>query len=386
MRAVGGMTTRFAGGPGRMVAEIDAFNAAHEFEKRGMALTPVKFGISFTTSFLNQAGALVNVYQDGTVLVNHGGTEMGQGLHTKMKQIAALEFGISPERVKVNATDTSKVPNTSATAASAGTDLNGMAVKNAVEAIKNRLRPVAADYFNKQSGNTNSSAKDIVFENNEVFDAANPDRRLTFRELVQSAYLQQVSLSSTGFYRTPGIGWDRDKGYGRPFNYYAFGMAVSEVEVDTLTGQHRLLRVDILHDVGDSLNPAIDIGQVEGGYVQGLGWVTTEECKWDADGHLLNHSPDTYKIPSVQDIPRDFRVQLLQGAPNPRAIRKSKAVAEPPFMLALSAWLAIKDALSAITDHEIEPPYSLPATNEVIVLAAEKLRQAIAENQMNGSK
>ncbi len=366
--------------------EIEVFNVAHEFEKRGMALTPVKFGISFTTSFLNQAGALVNVYQDGTVLVNHGGTEMGQGLHTKMKQIAALEFGISPERVKVNATDTSKVPNTSATAASAGTDLNGMAVKNAVETIKNRLRPVAADYLNKQACDTTSSEEDIVFENNEVFDAAKPDRRVTFRELVQNAYLRQVSLSSTGFYRTPDIGWDRDKGHGRPFNYFAFGMAVSEVEVDILTGHHRLLRVDILHDVGDSLNPAIDIGQVEGGYIQGLGWVTTEECKWDSHGRLLNHSPDTYKIPSVQDIPRDFRVQLLQGAPNPRAIRKSKAVAEPPFMLALSAWLAIKDALSAIADHEIEPPFSLPATNEVIVLAAEKLRQAIRNKQLVGGK
>jgi xanthine dehydrogenase molybdopterin-binding subunit B len=339
-----------------------------------MAITPVKFGISFTTSFLNQAGALVNIYKDGTILVNHGGTEMGQGLHTKMQQIAALEFGVSIDRIRVNATDTSKVPNTSATAASAGADLNGMAVKNAVDILKSRIAQAVAAIFTEKYPQEPTKSECIVFENDRIKDSKHPDRSIGFAEAMPLMQLRQVSLSTTGFYRTPNIGWDKDKGFGKPFHYFAFGMAVTEAEVDILTGYHTFLRADILHDVGDSLNPQIDIGQVEGGYIQGLGWCTTEEVKWDDKGNLITHSPDTYKIPSVQDIPKDFRTQLLQGVPNPNTIRKSKAVAEPPLMLALSGWLAIKDAISAVRNHEVEPEFSLPATNEVILLSVEKLK------------
>lgn len=366
---------------------IDEFNEVNEFFKKGMALTPVKFGISFTTTFLNQAGALVNIYKDGTILVNHGGTEMGQGLHTKMQQIASAEFGVSLDKVKVNATNTSKVPNTSATAASAGADLNGMAVKDAVDKLKERIANSLAQLWtdknsttprlpNKEyEGGQASLQHSIRFEDNSIFDAEHPERRIAFGDAMPLMNLRQVSLSATGFYKTPNIGWEKEKGWGKPFHYYAFGMACTEVLVDTLTGHHTILRADILHDVGDSLNPQIDMGQVEGGYVQGNGWVTTEEIKWDDKGNLMTHSPDTYKIPSVQDIPRDFRTQLLQNVPNPNTIRKSKAVAEPPLMLALSTWLAIKDAISAVANHQIEPEFSLPATNEVIVLAVEKLKK-----------
>ena len=344
-----------------------------------MAITPVKFGISFTTSFLNQAGALINIYKDGTVLVNHGGTEMGQGLHTKIRQIAALELGVSVDQVKVNATNTSKVPNTSATAASAGTDLNGAAVKNGVEKLKMRIAEVVARHFHKVSGNEKSLPANIKFENERVFDAQNPDLTMPFKQAILEAYFAQTSLSATGFYKTPDISFDREKGRGKPYHYFSFGMAVTEVTVDTLTGFIQNERVDILHDVGESLNPRLDIGQVEGGYIQGCGWVTTEECKWGDKGNLLNHSPDTYKIPNVQDIPKIFNTNLLEGAPNPNTIRRSKAVAEPPLMLAFSTWLAIKDAISAVGNHEFEPEFELPATNEVVVLACEKIRKKQAK-------
>jgi xanthine dehydrogenase large subunit len=357
---------------------VDEFNSQSEFYKKGIALTPVKFGISFTTTFLNQAGALVNVYKDGTILVNHGGTEMGQGLHTKMQQIAAAEFGVSLDRVKVNATNTSKVPNTSATAASASADLNGMAVKNAIDKLKSRIAESLAQYWSENNSSTPSLQHSIAFENNFIHDTDHPERKVSFEDAMPLMNLRQVSLSATGFYKTPNIGWNKAKGWGKPFHYYAFGMACTEVLVDVLTGHHEILRTDILHDVGDSLNPQIDLGQVEGGYIQGNGWVTTEEIKWDAKGNLLTHSPDTYKIPSVQDIPRDFRVELLQNVPNPNTIRKSKAVAEPPFMLGLSTWLAIKDAISAVANHEIEPQFSLPATNEVIVMSVENLKKKVA--------
>ncbi len=359
---------------GRRREAVNEFNSSNEFFKRGLAITPVKFGISFTTSFLNQAGALVLVYTDGTILVNHGGTEMGQGLHTKIHQIAAAEFGVSPDRVKVNATNTSKIPNTTATAASAGADLNGMAVKAAVDTLKSRIAEAVAAIFTEKHPEDPSRAEAIVFQNDRITDSGRPDRTIGFAEVMPMLHLRQISLSATGFYRTPGIGWDKRKGHGRPFHYYAFGMAVTEVLLDVLTGRHTMLRTDILHDVGDSLNPGIDIGQVEGGYVQGVGWCTTEEVKWDDRGNLLTHSPDTYKIPSVQDIPKDFRVALLEGVPNPNTIRLSKAVAEPPLMLALSAWLAIKDAISAVANHEIEPEFSLPATNETILLSIEDLK------------
>jgi xanthine dehydrogenase molybdopterin binding subunit len=354
---------------------VDEFNSKNEFYKKGIALTPVKFGISFTTTFLNQAGALVNIYKDGTVLVNHGGTEMGQGLNTKIAQIAAAELGVNVSRIKVNATNTSKVPNTSATAASAGTDLNGMAVKNAIDKLKKRIAVVMAAEFSKQRPEKQSLPENIIFENDYICDKLIPYYKMAFADAMPLIHLNQVSLSATGFYRTPDIGWDKVTGWGKPFNYYSFGMCVSEVMVDTLTGYYKNLRTDILHDVGDSINPGIDIGQVEGGYIQGVGWCTTEDMKWNEKGHLLNHSPDTYKIPGVQDIPADFRTELLQGAPNPNAIRKSKAVAEPPFMLAFATWLAIKDAISSVADHKLEPEFQLPATNEVILLSIEDLKK-----------
>jgi len=307
--------------------------------------------------------------------VNHGGTEMGQGLHTKMQQVAAAEFGVPLNRVKVNATNTAKVPNTSATAASAGADLNGMAVKNATDILRERIALAMTDIWNERDASARSNREDVAFEAGRIVDLKHRDRNIAFEEAMPLLHLRQVSLSAAGFYRTPNIGWDKEKGFGKPFHYFAFGMAVTEVLLDILTGHHTVLRTDILHDVGDSLNPGIDIGQVEGGYIQGLGWVTTEEIRWDEKGNLLTHSPDTYKIPSVQDIPKDFRTHLLQGVPNPDTIRRSKAVAEPPLMLALSAWLAIKDAVSAVDNHRSEPEFSLPATNEVILLSIEGLKR-----------
>ncbi|MEJ2634431.1 MAG: xanthine dehydrogenase molybdopterin binding subunit [Calditrichia bacterium] len=355
---------------------VNDYNSENEFYKKGLAITPVKFGISFTTAFLNQAGALINIYKDGTVLVNHGGIEMGQGLNTKILHVAASELGVSAERIKINATDTSKVPNTSATAASSGSDLNGMAVKNAVGKLKRRIAEAVCEHFNKEAkGPAPSRADDITFRDDEIFDSKNPERKIGFSDAISICYLNQISLSATGYYRTPHIGFDREKGQGHPFHYYAFGMAVSEVLVDVLTGFTKILRTDILHDVGESLNPNIDLGQIIGGYVQGLGWCTTEEIKWDSEGHLLSHSPDTYKIPTVKDIPENFIVNLLEGYPNPNTIKRSKAVGEPPFMLALSAWLAIKDAISAVGNHRFEPEFSIPATNETILLSIENLKQ-----------
>jgi len=354
---------------------VNAFNAVHEFTKRGLALTPVKFGIAFTTTFLNKAGALVHVYGDGSVLVNHGGVEMGQGLHTKIRRLAARELGIPVESVRVSATNTAKVPNTSATAASSGTDLNAMAVLDAIRTLKSRIASVVAGSFAQSIVHGPSTIVNrCVFVDGFVYDQENPDRRMRFSEAVNAAIARQVSLSATGFYRVPGIGWDRDQGRGRPFNYYALGMAVTEAEVDILTGAHAILRTDILYDAGSSINPGIDTGQIEGGFVQGLGWCTTEEILHDAKGNLLTHSPDTYKIPAVHDIPRDFRVALAEEPPNPAAVAGSKAVGEPPFMLALSAWLAIKDAVSAVDGHACEPPFRLPATNEVIACAAAALK------------
>ena len=357
--------------------EIIIFNKANEFVKRGIALTPVKFGISFTNSFLNQAGALVNIYTDGTVLVNHGGTEMGQGLHTKMLQIASSELGITPDRVKVNATNTSKVPNTSPTAASSGSDINGMAVKNAIDIIKSRLMDVVIPELEKLNNGKTTIKENVVFENNFIYDKENSDNKISFDDIIKFAHFKQVSLSSTGFYRTPDIYFDRQTGQGKPFYYFSYGMSVSEVEIDTLTGQHKLLRTDIIQDVGDSINEGIDRGQIEGGFVQGLGWVTTEELKWDKKGNLLTHSPDTYKIPTVNDIPKIFNVELLKDVPNPGTIRRSKAVGEPPLMLALSVWLAIKDAISAVADHCLEPEFSLPATYELILLSSAKLKEGM---------
>jgi xanthine dehydrogenase molybdopterin binding subunit len=343
---------------------IEEFNAQNKWKKKGIGMVPVKFGISFTTSFLNQAGALVHIYQDGSVNVNHGGTEMGQGLHTKIRQIAALTLGIASDDINITSTNTSKVPNTSATAASSGTDLNGMAVENACLRLLDRLKEAFLLRF------PNSKAE-IVFKDNMVKSDTD---QIPFKDLTSFAYLNQISLSTTGFYRTPNIHFDREKGQGKPFHYFAYGMSLSEVEIDVFTGKHELLRSDILHDVGKSINPMLDKGQIEGAFVQGLGWVTTEEMKYADDGRLLSHSPDTYKIPTIDDIPRDFRVKLTQNTAQADNIKKSKAVGEPPFIHGLSVWLAIKDAISAVGNHQYEPDLSIPATHEAIALSIEKLR------------
>jgi len=339
-------------------AEIHEFNAGSRILKRGIAITPVKFGISFTSTLLNQAGALVHIYKDGTVQLNHGGTEMGQGLYIKVAQVVADELGISIERVRTTATDTSKVPNASATAASSGSDMNGKAAQKAAAKIRKRITAFAARHYSV-------SEAEIDFRDDVVHIA---DRTMEFPELIQMAWANRVSLSATGYYRTPKINYDRTTFSGRPFFYYAYGAAVTEVVVDTLTGENRVLRADILHDCGDSLNPAVDLGQVEGGYVQGVGWLTTEELWWDDKGGLGTHAPSTYKIPTCSDLAPDFRVELLQNTANrEKTIYRSKAVGEPPLMLGLSAFHAIRDALASAEDGR--PNLHAPATPEAILRA-----------------
>ena len=355
-------------------AEVDAWNARSPHTKRGLAITPVKFGISFTASFLNQAGALVLVYRDGTVQVNHGGTEMGQGLATKMHGVAMRAFGLPSERIRVMKTQTDKVPNTSATAASSGADLNGAAVLAACDALKERLAPIAATMINARAG-TVHHAGTIRFEDAHVVSLAEPSLRLRFEDVVEQAYLRQVSLSAAGYYRTPGLAYDKSKGHGRPFHYFAYGAAVSEVEVDGHSGMKRARRVDILHDVGDSLNPAIDRGQIEGAFVQGMGWLTGEELKWDGAGRLLTHSASTYMIPSIGDAPAEMRVALGERAAQPGGVPGSKAVGEPPLMLAISVREAIRDAVAAFGSGQrgvILLP--CPATHEAIFHAIEAVR------------
>ena len=355
-------------GLARRREEIAQWNAAHSHCKRGLAMTPVKFGISFTLTHLNQAGALVLVYQDGTVQVNHGGTEMGQGLHTNITAIAAGELGVLPEHVRLMPTSTDKVPNTSATAASAGTDLNGAAVKAACDTLRARLAPVAAELLAEKLGRKPPEAR-VVFADATVFDRKHPQISLPFSEVARSAYLKRVSLSAAGYYATPAIHWNRAAGCGKPFHYFAYGASVSEVEVDGFTGMMRVLRADILHDVGDSINEGVNRGQVEGGFLQGMGWLTTEELLWDEQGRLLTHSPDTYKIPSVGDTPQVFNVTLLKNATQKGVIYGSKAVGEPPLMLALSVREAIRDAIAAFGRPGGQVPLASPATCEAIFMA-----------------
>ncbi len=346
--------------------DIRAFNAASPILKKGLALTPVKFGISFTASFLNQAGALVHVYTDGSIHLNHGGTEMGQGLNTKVAQVVAEVFQVDIERIQITATNTDKVPNTSPTAASSGTDLNGKAAQNAALTIKQRLVEFAARHWNV-------TEEDVEFRNGQVRIR---DQYVSFEELIQQAYFGQVSLSSTGFYRTPKIYYDRSQARGRPFYYFAYGAACSEVIVDTLTGEYKMLRSDILHDVGASLNPAIDIGQVEGGFVQGLGWLTMEELVWNDKGKLMTNGPASYKIPAVADMPLDLRVKLVENRKNPEdTVFHSKAVGEPPFMLGISVWCAIKDAVASLADYRAQPQIDAPATPERVLWGVEQMRR-----------
>ena len=346
-------------------AAIDAWNAGNPILKRGIAFSPVKFGISFTLTHLNQAGALVHVYQDGSVHLNHGGTEMGQGLFQKVAQVAAARFGIPLEMVKITATDTGKVPNTSATAASSGSDLNGMAVKAACDTIRDRMAVHLAQEHQ-------CAPEDVRFEGGRVLVGG---ESMSFAEAAQRAYVARISLSATGFYKTPNVAWDRIKGQGRPFFYFAYGAAVTEVAVDTLTGENRILRADVLHDAGASLNPALDIGQVEGGYVQGAGWLTTEELVWDGKGRLRTHAPSTYKIPACSDRPEVFNVALWDGANREETIYRSKAVGEPPFMLGISAWLALGQAVAACGPHY--PALNAPATAEEVWRAIGRARHGL---------
>ncbi len=347
-------------------AAISAFNASNPLLKKGLALTPVKFGISFTSGLLNQGGALLSLYTDGSILLNHGGTEMGQGLHIKVAQVVAEELGVDVRRIRISATRTDKVPNTPATAASSGADLNGQAARQAAQILRQRLVQMLASHYAVP-------ASEVVFVDDRVQVG---EQSLSFADCMQLAWEQRVPLSSTGFYRTPKIHYDREQGRGHPFFYYAFGVACSEVVIDTLTGEYRVLRVDILHDVGSSLNPAIDRGQVEGGFIQGLGWLTCEELVWDASGHLLTASPATYKIPTIGELPEVFNVQLLQNRRNPEdTVFHSKAVGEPPLMLAISAWCAIKDAIASLTDYHHPAELDAPATPERVLWAIERMRQ-----------
>lgn len=346
--------------------EVRSFNKANPYLKKGLALTPVKFGISFTLKHLNQAGALVHVYTDGSIQVNHGGTEMGQGLNTKVAQVVAEEFGQSLERVRITATSTEKVPNTAPTAASSGSDLNGMAAKRAAEQIRKRLVTLAARLYQVD-------AKAIRFAGGMVHLGG---RAIPFPELAKAAFLERVSLSAAGYYATPKITWDRDTASGRPFLYFAYGAACAEVTIDTLTGEMTVDRVDVVHDVGKSLNPALDIGQIEGGFVQGMGWLTTEELVYDANGRLTTHAPSTYKIPTCADVPDAFHVALWDSKGNREAtIYRSKAVGEPPLMLAACVFSAVTDGLASLRPG-IVPPLNAPATAEAILTAATKMQEA----------
>jgi len=349
--------------------EIKQFNANSPFLKKGLSLTPVKFGISFTVQFLNQAGALVHIYTDGSIHLNHGGTEMGQGLFVKVAQVVAEEFQVDLDTIQVSATNTEKVPNTSPTAASSGTDLNGMAARDACLRIKAGMLTFAAEHYGAAEENIYFDDNHLVVIKDSDKESASEEKlRIPFADFVQQAYMGRVPLSSTGFYKTPKIHYDRETGKGRPFYYYANGASVSEVLVDTLTGESRLVRTDILHDVGRSLNPAIDKGQIEGAFIQGMGWLTTEELKWNDQGRLLSNGPATYKIPAVGDTPFEFNVNLLEDRPNrEETIYRSKAVGEPPFMLGISVWSAIRDAVASLADYNYSAPMDTPATPEQIL-------------------
>ena len=349
--------------------EAERFNAQSRHAKRGIAVTPVKFGISFTTAFFNQAGALVLIYRDGSVQVNHGGTEMGQGLHTKMLQIAAQALGVPLDSVRLMPTRTDKVPNTSATAASSGSDLNGAAVRAACDTLRERLANVASRILRVPPG-------DLVFEDGRVFPFHSPAAFVPFGEVTKQAYLDRVQLFADGYYRTPHIHYDKVKGEGKPFHYFAYGAAVCEVEVDGFTGQYRIRRVDIVHDVGDSISPLVDVGQVEGGFVQGLGWLTREELVWDADGRFLTRGASTYKLPTLDECPEDFRVRLLARATEDGVVHGSKAVGEPPLMLAISAREALRQAVSAFGDGVSRVDLGCPATPEAVYWAIEAVRAA----------
>ena len=348
-------------------ASIAEYNEKSPLLKRGIAIAPLKFGISFNVAHFNQAGALVHVYNDGSILVNHGGTEMGQGLNTKVAQVVAHEFGVSLDLVRCTATDTQKVANTSATAASTGADLNGKAAQDAAQQIRERLAACIARHHG-------GSASEVRFANDKVEVGG---KSLPFSAVVAQGYLDRVQLWSDGFYATPGLSWDRETMKGHPFYYFAYGAAVSEVVIDTLTGEWKLLRADILHDAGKSLNPAVDIGQIEGAFIQGMGWLTMEELVWHpTTGKLTTHAPSTYKIPTANDCPPVFNVRLFDGPNREDSIHRSKAVGEPPLLLPFSVFFAIRDAVSAAGGHRADPPLTAPATSEAILRAVQAVRAA----------
>ena len=346
-------------------AEVKKFNKKNKYKKKGIAITPVKFGISFTTLHLNQAGALVHIYTDGSIYLNHGGIEMGQGTHTKIAQLVSHSLGLSFEKVKISSTNTSKVPNTSASAASSTTDLNGAAALNAVNKIKNNLETFIKSKY-KIFYNKEPIYKDeqIIFGN----------RTFNFFKIIKEAYLNRVSLSSTGFYKTPKIKFNKEKFLGRPFLYFCYGASVSEVTIDTLTGENIVDRVDILHDAGKPINPALEIGQIEGGFIQGQGWLTIEEVKWKTNGQITTFSPSTYKIPAVSDMPKKFNVEIYKDGKNKeKVVNKAKTTGEPPLMLAMSVFYAIKDAIASVENYKKIPSINAPATPEKILMSIKNL-------------
>ncbi len=350
--------------------QVRAFNQENPWIRKGLSLLPLKYGVGFSADFLNQAGALIHIYQDGSITLNHGGTEMGQGLFTKVAQIVAQEFHINCDNIKITSTTTEKVPNTTATAASSGTDMNGAAAQIAARKLKQRLVDFASGHYKVDSSRIEFRSGSVIVGN----------RSIPFADLVHEAYMNLVPLSATGFYKNPKISVDRNTLKGRPYHYNAYGAAAVEVAVDTLTGESKVLRIDILHDVGKSLNPAIDLGQLEGGFMQGLGWLTSEELVWDESGRLLSHAPSTYKIPTASDRPEEMYMQLVDwNANRENTVFRSKAIGEPPFNLAVSVFNAVTDAVASVADHRLCPVLDAPATPERILMACEELRARAAK-------
>ena len=349
-------------------SNIRKFNEKNKFKKKGIAITPLKFGVSFTTIHLNQAGALVHIYTDGSVYLNHGGIEMGQGTHTKIAQLVANSLGLPYNLVHISSTNTSKVPNTSASAASSTTDLNGAAALNAVGKIKLNLEKFIKKKYKIYNQEAVYKDQYIIFGN----------RQFEFKSIIQDTYLNRISLSSSGFYSTPKINFDKKKFRGRPFYYFCYGASVSEVTIDTLTGENVLERVDILHDAGKPINPALEIGQIEGGFVQGQGWLTIEELNWKSNGQITTFSPSTYKIPAVSDIPKIFNVEIFkEGLNKEKVVNKAKTTGEPPLMLAMSVFYAIKDAVASIGNYQIVPELNAPATPERILMSINKIKNLL---------
>ncbi len=350
-------------------SDIKKFNKKNKFKKKGIAITPVKFGISFTTIHLNQAGALVHVYTDGSVHLNHGGIEMGQGTHTKIAQLVSKSFGIPYEKIQISSTNTSKVPNTSASAASSTTDLNGAAALNAVNRIKNNLEKFIKKKYKISTKGKTSYKNEKIYIGKYTFK---------FKEIIKEAYLNRISLFSNGFYSTPKINFDKKKFTGRPFLYFCYGAAVTEVTIDTLTGENIIDRVDIIHDAGNTINPDLELGQIEGGFVQGQGWLTMEEVNWNSNGHITTHSPSTYKIPAVSDIPRKFNIEIYKkGVNKENVVNKAKTTGEPPLMLAMSVFFAIKDAIASLSNYKRIPKLDAPATPEKILLSINELKKKL---------